>query len=96
MDLQTTSSSSAAPREAATEVSRQWVFFNVPIGIAAGAASLRYIGAGLPAPAAVITPLALSGRGGQGPARPATRAPRRRPDPAPVLRVPLPDRYDQG
>jgi EmrB/QacA subfamily drug resistance transporter len=50
-----------------------------------------YLGAGLAALAAVITLLALGGRGGQASARPA-----RRPDPTPVLRVPLTEQSDQG
>jgi hypothetical protein len=55
-----------------------------------------YLGAGLAALAAVITMLALSGRGSQAPAPPSTRPPGRRPDLTPVLRVPLPEQSDQG
>jgi hypothetical protein len=55
-----------------------------------------YLGAGLAALAAVITLLVISGRGGQAPARPATRAPGTMRAPTPVLRVPLPERSDQG
>ena len=55
-----------------------------------------YLGAGLAALAAVITLLALSDRGGRAPARSATRAARRRPDPAPRPRLPLPQQSQQG
>jgi hypothetical protein len=54
------------------------------------------LGAGLAALAAVITLLALSGRGGEGIARRASDTPGRRPGRTPVLRMPLPEQSDAG
>jgi hypothetical protein len=55
-----------------------------------------YLGSGLAAVAALNTLLALSGRVGQGIARPATGTRTRRPDRTPVRRMPLLEQSDQG